>query len=161
MRRFAASDRGVTFIEIMIAVFILAAALLPVLSTIQYGSKSTVKVNNYSKAMRLALGLVEECKFVPMKTIIKDYQGLADNTWEVLNENYYPKTKESLAEFASQLKDLTWEGKLKVRKGRVRPNEPETIREVWIQVDARWTEGDKTGVRQVRISNAIYNPDSD
>jgi len=118
-------------------------------------------VNNYSKAMRLALGLVEECKFVPMKTIIKDYQGLADNTWEVLNENYYPKTKESLAEFASQLKDLTWEGKLKVRKGRVRPNEPETIREVWIQVDARWTEGDKTGVRQVRISNAIYNTESD
>ncbi|HOY67496.1 MAG TPA: hypothetical protein PLP29_11435 [Candidatus Ozemobacteraceae bacterium] len=152
---------GVTFVEIMIAVLILAAALLPILSTIQYGSKSTVKVNNYSKAMRLALGLVEECKFVPMKTIIKDYEGLADNTWEVLNENYYPKTKESLAEFMSQLKDLKWEGKLKVRKGKIRPNEPEVIREVWIQVDARWTEGDKTGVRQVRISNAIYNAESD
>lgn len=154
--------RGVTFVEIMIAAFILAAAMIPILSTIQYGSKATVKVNNYSKAMRLALGLIEECKFVPMKTIIRDYQPLADNTWEVLNENYYPKTKEELDRFIGELKDLKWEGKLKVRRGRATPTDPEQIREVWVRVFASWTEGDsRDNVRQVRVANAIYNAEAD
>lgn len=154
--------RAVTFVEIMIAAFILSAALIPVLSTIQYGSKATVKVNNYSKAMRLALRLVEECKFVPIKTIAQDYQGLANNTWETLNENYYPKTKEELNFFFEELKDLKWEGELKIRKGQVSPTDPEQIREVWVRVFASWTEGDaRDNVREVRVANAIYNAEAD
>lgn len=156
--------KAVTMLEIVIAAAIIAIAFIPILSSIQYGGKSTVKVNNYSKAMRLAQGLVEETRHVPMKVIEKDYTGLADDKWETLSDQYYPKTMVALNEFKSQLKELQWSGQLKLRKEKVTPGDQEVIKEVWVRVEANWTEGDETFkrvTRQIRLSNAIYNSDSE
>ncbi|MBI3038580.1 hypothetical protein HYY75_05940 [bacterium] len=147
---------GVTLLEIIIAAMIVAIALIPVLSSIQYGNKATVKVNNYSKAERLAQELIEECKHIPVRVYYKDYNALVADKWEVVNEQYFPKTKEVLNDFGKTLKSFSWKAELKV----VKPSE--IIREIWIRVAMAWKEGDSNVVtRELRLANAIYNPEAD
>lgn len=150
--------QGLSTLEIMIGVFIVAIAFLPAFRVIQYGSKATVKVNNYSKVARLAQGLIEECKHVPFKIYLKDYQEMGSGDTFVVNQNYYPKTLESIEGSRNELKDLRVEADLTVKK------EPDNrISEVWIRVKATWKEGDGTTQgdtnRELRLGNAIRNPD--
>lgn len=150
--------QGLSTLEIMIGVLIIAIAFLPAFRVIQYGSKATVKVNNYSKVARLAQRLVEECKHVPFKIYLKDYQEMGSGDTFVVNQNYYPKTLEAIEEFTNELKNLKVEADLTVKK------EPDNrISEVWIRVKATWKEGDGTTQgdinRELRLGNAIRNPD--
>lgn len=150
--------KGVTLIEIVIAVFIVAIALIPILYTVQYGNKSTVKVNNYAEVAKLAQGLIEECKHVPFWRYRDNYQGLARDTWEVVNQNYYPKTYAAIDQFKTVLKSLDLKAELKIVKNN------DLIREVWIRVHATWKEGDGTTdqtPRELRLANAIRNPEAD
>lgn len=150
--------QGLSTLEIMIGVLIIAIAFLPAFRVIQYGSKATVKVNNYSKVARLAQGLIEECKHVPFKIYVKDYQDMASGETFVVNQNYYPKTLENIELAGREIKNLRVEADLTVKK------EPDNrISEVWIRVKARWKEGDGTTQgevdRELRLGNAIRNPD--
>jgi len=149
---------GLSMLEIMIGVFIFAIAFIPLFRLVQYGGKSTVKINNYSKVARLAQRLIEECKHVPFKVYLKDYQEMNSGDTFVVNQNYYPQTLEAINEFNEELKSLTVEAELTVKK---LPDN--RISEVWINVDATWKEGDGTtegdNKRQLRLGNAIRNPD--
>ncbi len=151
-------SKGVTLLEILIACFIVAMAFIPILSTIQYGNKSTVKINNYSVVAKLAQGLVEECKHIPFRLYSADYAQLGKDEWFDVNQQYYPKTKEAIEELGKTLKSLEWTAKLKVIKSG------DIIREVWINITATWKEGDGTTSekpRELRLGNAIRNPDAD
>lgn len=153
-----AAHGGVTLLEIVMAVFIVAIALIPILYTVQYGNKSTVKINNYAEVAKLAQGLIEECKHVPFWRYRDNYQGLARDTWEVVNQNYYPKTYEAIEKFKAVLKSLDLKADLKLVK------KDDLIREVWIRVHATWKEGDGTteqAPRELRLANAIRNPEAD
>ena len=68
--------KGATLIEVVIAIFILACAFLPILRVVDYGSVSTAKIGHYAKATRLAQELIEECKHVPFKVYQKTYSDL-------------------------------------------------------------------------------------
>lgn len=150
--------QGLSTLEIMIGVLIIAIAFLPAFRVIQYGSKATVKVNNYSKVARLAQGLIEECKHVPFKIYVKDYQEMASGETFVVNQNYYPKTLENIEAASSEIKSLRIEAELTVKK-----ETDNRISEVWIRVKANWKEGDGTTQgdvdRELRLGNAIRNPD--
>ncbi len=150
--------QGLSMLEIMIGIFIIAVAFFPAFRVIQYGSKATVKVNNYSKVARLAQGLIEECRHVPFKIYVNDYQEMGGGETFVVNQNYYPKTLEAIEQFREELKNLQIEAELTVKK------EPDDrISEIWIRVKANWKEGDGTTqgdkVRELRLGNAIRNPD--
>ncbi|NLI78565.1 MAG: hypothetical protein GX442_19255 [Candidatus Riflebacteria bacterium] len=150
--------RGITLVEIVIAVLIVAVAFIPIIYTIQYGNKATVKINNYGEVAKLAQGLIEECKHVPFPRVRDDYKGLAKDKWEIVNQNYYPKTYAAIEKFKDTLKSLELNAQLKVVKRE------EIVREVWIQIHATWKEGDGTtdnAPRELRLSNAIRNPEAD
>jgi len=150
--------QGLSTLEIMIGVLIIAIAFLPAFRVIQYGSKATVKVNNYSKVARLAQGLIEECKHVPFKIYVKDYQDMGSGETFVVNQNYYPKTLENIELTGREIKSLRVEAELTVKK-----DSDNRISEVWIRVKAFWKEGDGTTQgdvnRELRLGNAIRNPD--
>lgn len=150
--------QGLSLLEIMIGVFIFAIAFIPLFRLIQHGGKSTVKINNYSKVARLAQRLIEECKHVPFKIYLQDYQEMGSGESFVVNQNYYPQTLEAIEEFREELKSLKVEAELTVKK-----LVDNRISEVWINISATWKEGDGTTVgdnnRQLRLGNAIRNPD--
>jgi len=149
---------GMTLLEILIAAAIIAIALIPILRSVQFGNKATVKINNYSEVAKLAQGLIEECKHIPFNRYRDNYKGLAKDKWETVNQNYYPKTYEGIDQFKKLLKSLELNAQLKLVK------KDETIREIWIQVSATWKEGDGTtdnAPRELRLANAIRNPESD
>lgn len=146
---------GISLLEIVIAVVIVALAFIPILYAIQYGNKSTVRINNYAEVAKLAQGLIEECKHVPFKKIKEDYSALAANQWEIINPNYYPKTIQRLESLKNLIKNLEFNAELKVLK------KDDIISEVWIRIYAKWLEGDTMNkvVRELRLANAISNPD--
>jgi len=158
MRSALNHSSGLSMLEIVIAAAIVAIAFIPLLSTLQYGNKATVKINNFGKAAKLAQGLIEECKHIPFSLYKQDYLALGKDEWFDVNPLYYPKTTDSIAAFKTELKSLKWDADLKIVK------DGEQIREVWIKVHASWEEGDgttKLKPRELRLANAIRNTDVD
>lgn len=147
---------GVTLIEIVIGIFIIAVAFLPILGVVQYGGKSTVRINNYAIVAKIAHGLIEECRHVPISAYVNDYADLQHGQWFAVKEAYFPKTLLAIASFSDEIKSLAVAASLTVIK------EPDTqrIREIWIRVHGQWKEGDGTTqgerVRNVRLANAIH-----
>ncbi len=152
------SKSGLTMLEIVIGLFVVAVAFIPLFRVMQFGGKSTVKINNYSKVARLAQKLIEECKHVPFKVYLQDYGEMAAADTFVVNQNYYPKTLEAIEAFRSEVKSLNIETQISVKK-----TPDNRVSEVWIQVKATWKEGDGSTqgdkVREIRLGNAIVNPD--
>ncbi|HNV69909.1 MAG TPA: hypothetical protein PKO06_09440 [Candidatus Ozemobacteraceae bacterium] len=154
-------SRGVGMLEILIAAAIIAVAFIPILSAIQFGNRSTVKINNYSKAAKLAQSLIEECKHTPIKKYAEKYKSTPDKTLTDIAEEYYPVSAKEFKEFGKSLKDFKYKAQLKPLR---HPDDKDKLREVWIQVEVNWREGDGTTVNQprtLRIGNALHNPDSD
>lgn len=148
---------GLSLLEIMIGVFIIATAFIPILRLIHYGGKATVKVNNFSEVAKIAQGLIEECKHVPIGIYSKDYADLSDGQWFEVNPQYYPKAAQAVEEFRDSLKSLKINSELTV----LRAPDENRIREIWIRVTGTWEEGDGTTLnkpRELRLANAIYNP---
>jgi hypothetical protein len=101
--------------------------------------------------------LVEECKHVPFPTYKEQYSSLKDQSWFAINPEFYPKTVEATKEMEDELKELNIDAQLKVVK-----TENDVVREIWIQVNATWKEGDgtnKNAPRELRLAQAIHNPD--
>jgi len=157
------STKGLTLIEILIAVAIITMAFFPIMSTVQFGNKSTVKINNYSKATHIAQGLIEECKHVPVKIYQETptYKDLLEGNWELVSEDFYPKSKKEFEAFQSEIKSLTYKPELKIIRN---PENNDQIKEIWIRVQITWKEGDGTTdqkPREVWVGNAIHNPESE
>ncbi|MFZ2960019.1 MAG: hypothetical protein WA705_24320 [Candidatus Ozemobacteraceae bacterium] len=160
------SRYGWTVLEVVISAVILACAFLPILRLMDFGSVSTAKINNYSKAARLAQELIEECKHVPFKVYQTNpnYAGLADGESFDIQPDYYQKTKKSIEEFMAAnkqaLKDFGYTAKLKIKK-----NPLNQIKEIWFEVEINWRDrGKKDEVnqpqRRVRAGNAMYNSEA-
>ena len=156
--------KGVTLLEIVISALILAVAFIPILRVVDFGSKSTVKIGNYSKAARLAQQLIEECKHVPFKLYEDTYTGLDDSKEFAVNEEYYKETKKSIENFfkdnKSAMKDYGCKANL-----RPRINKMNQIEELWFEVEIYWCDigkkkEDSPIRRIVRAGNAYYNPEA-
>jgi hypothetical protein len=152
---------GVTLIEILISVVIVAFAFLAILGVIQFGNKSTVKVNNYSKAFRLAQEFIEECKHHPIGKFLADENIVgADNWFDEINMPVYcPKSKKAIEDFQGELKNLEFKPAVKVVRdgGGI-------VKFILLRVAVTWHEGDGTTAlkpRQIHLANAIYNPASE
>lgn len=153
--------RGVTLMEILIGVFIIAIAFIPILSAVQFGNRSTVKINNYSKATKLAQGLIEECKHVPIKKYQDKVKATTDGSLTAVDKEFFPQSSKEFLDFGQSLKEFAYVAQMKVLR---HPDDKEKIREIWIQVEVNWKEGDGTTAavpRQVKVGNAIHNPESD
>lgn len=162
----ACSDRrnAATLVEILIAAFILALAFIPLLGLVDFGSVSTIKMGNMAKATRLAQELLEECKHVPFKLYENEYPGLAEDTEEVVNPEFYKKTKENIEAFKKEgetkgnLKDFLYEAKFKFKKNSINQ-----ISEIWFTVEINWVDkGSSEGVskdqqRRVKVATAYSN----
>jgi prepilin-type N-terminal cleavage/methylation domain-containing protein len=149
--------RGLSLIEIMIGMSIIAIAFIPIIRGISYGNKSTVKISNYSKVTRVIEKLIEECKFVPFTTYKKEYKELDNNSWFEINQAYFPKSLEAIKQMEKEIKRLKIEPELKLIK-----TPQNMIREIWIRVRATWEEGDgttKNKPRELKLVQAIHNPD--
>lgn len=154
---------GVTLVEILIAVAIVAIAFFPIISTIQYGNKSTVKVNNYSRATKLAQGLIEECRHVPFKIYQETptYKDLPEDQWELVGEDFFPKTRSELPAFQAEIKSLQLKPELKLIRN---PDNTSQIKEIWFRVHISWKEGDGTTdnkPREVTVGNALHNSEAE
>ena len=153
--------RGVTLIEILISVAIVGFAFLAILGVIQFGNKSTVKVNNYSKAFRLAQEFIEECKHHPIGKFLADENivGAADWFDEINMPVYCPKSKKSIEDFQSELKSLEFKPAVKVVR-----DAGGIVKFILLRVEVTWREGDGTTTlrpRQINLANAIFNPASE
>ncbi|MBF0407043.1 MAG: hypothetical protein HQM10_06805 [Candidatus Riflebacteria bacterium] len=157
---------AMSLLEVVLAAVIICLAFLPILRVVDFGSVSTVKVNTYSKAARLAQELIEECKHVPFKVYQNNpnYKNLADNVYEIVQQDYYRKTMKSIEEFMEQnkqsLKDFGYDARLKVKR-----NNLNQIKEIWFEVEIKWRErGKKDEIAQqelrVRAGNAMYNSEA-
>jgi hypothetical protein len=155
---------GVTLLEIVIAAFILAVALIPILRMVDFGAVSTAKVGHYAKATRLAQELIEECKHVPFKVYQRHYADLASGDSFTVHPQFYKETAKSIESFFTEnedtMKDYGCEANLKARK-----NELEQIVEVWFEVEIFWRdkgrkENENSGRRVVRAGNAYYNAEA-
>jgi len=152
---------GVTLIEILIAVAIVGVAFLAILSAVQYGNKSTVKISNYSKAMRIAQEFIEEFRHHPISMFLADGDIVKAQNWFEANAGKYcPKSMQSVEAFKKELKSLKFEPQVKVTK-----SPSEMISNILLKVNIDWKEGDGTTegtkVRQIRLANAIHNPSAD
>ena len=165
MKDYFKRKKGTSFIEIVIAILIVACAFLPILRVVDYGSVNTAKIGNYARATRLAQELMEELKHIPFKTIEKDYEGLNDGEWfDQINSKYYEGTQKSIDEFKKEesknIKEFALSTKIKVYR-----NEYKQLSEVWFQVEISWydmgkIENAKGVKRVVRVGNAYYNPEA-
>lgn len=168
MRIFESRPRrlGFTFLEVIIAAVILALAFFPIMRVVDFGGVSTVKINNSSKAARLAQELIEECKHVPFRVYQTNpnYAGLADGASFDIQPDYYQKTRKSIEEFRDankqSLKDFAYLAKLKIKKNGVNQ-----IKEIWFEVEISWREKGKKDdttqpLRKVRAGNAAYNAEA-
>jgi hypothetical protein len=133
---------GTSLIEIIIAIFILACAFLPILRVVDYGSVSTAKIGHYAKATRLAQELIEECKHVPFKSYQKYYTTLTPDKEFDIHPEFYKETKANIEKFMTEggekgtkdkLKDFTYKAILTVKK-----NDLDLISEVWFEVEISW-----------------------
>lgn len=144
---------GVTLLEIMISVFIISIAFLAILRVVQFGGRSTVRINNYEIVARIGQGLIEECRHVPLATYNNDYEDLLEGQWFTVRDDYIPKTLSAVASYSEVIKDLRVTASLTVKID----DETERISEIWLRVLGMWTEGDTPDqVRQIRLSNAIH-----
>lgn len=150
-----------TLIEVVIAIFILAIAFLPIMRVVDYGSTSTTKIGHYAKATRLAQDLIEECKHVPFKVYQTTYGELAEGQSFIINEEFYKDTKKSIDDFREEskdkLKEFDCQANLKVKK-----NDLQQICEIWFEVEIGWYDlgkiGDEKGTkRTVKVGNAYFN----
>lgn len=158
------NSKGTSLMEIVIAIFIIACAFIPILRLVDFGSSSTSKINNYEKATRLAQDLIEECKHVPFKVYQQLYSELGNNEQYEINPEFYKDTQKSIEDFEKNsldfLKDFNCDAYLKVKK-----NDLGQIIELWFEVDISWYDmgntTDKNGqLRSVRAGSAYFNPDT-
>lgn len=149
--------KGVTLVEILIGVAIIAMAFLSILGVIQFANKSTVKISNYSKAMRIAQEFIEEFKHVPMARYLKDSNITEAADWFPPNASEYcPKSMATINDFKGELKSLNFEAQIKTIKSV--EGIPKTI---LIRVHVDWKEGDGSTTlkpRQLQLANALCNP---
>jgi type II secretory pathway pseudopilin PulG len=148
---------GVTLVEILISVAIIAIAFLTILGVIQYGGKSTVKITNYSKATRIAQEFIEEFKHVPIAKYLKDPNITGAEDWFAFNSgDYCPKSTKAVEDYKGELKSLAFDSQLKVIK-----NTEGLVKYILIRINVDWKEGDGSTdpkPRQVRMANALCNP---
>lgn len=157
------SKHGATLIEIVIAIFILAIAFLPILRVVDYGSVNTAKIGHYAKATRLAQELIEECKHVPFKIYQKQYEQLGDDEKFIINEQFYKETLKSIEAFKTESKDKLKEFACDANL-RVKRNDLKQIVEIWFTVEMTWRDrgpanNEKPAQRKVRVGNAYFNPE--
>lgn len=170
------SRTGVTIIEITIAVFIFAAAFIPIIKVVTFGSVSTVKNGLYSKAAQLAQQLVEECKHVPIKVYEDLYYGMEEykgedtaNTIQEVSDHFYSKTAEKMNKFIEEEKKKGTLDKFGHQAYlRVKKNELGQMKEIWFDVEIFWndkgyatsTAGINGYQHHVRYANAYYNSEA-
>ena len=168
--------QGVTIIEITIAVFIFAAAFIPIIKVVTFGSVSTVKNGFYAKAAQLAQQLIEECKHVPIKVYEDLYYDLEDYTEEdtsktrcEVSDHFYSKTAEEMNKFIEEERKKGTLDKFGHQAFlRVKKNELGQMKEVWFDVEIYWndkgyatsTAGIEGYQHHVRYANAYYNAEA-
>ncbi|MBP5470542.1 MAG: hypothetical protein J6Z11_15005 [Candidatus Riflebacteria bacterium] len=150
-----------SLIEVVIAIFILAVAFLPIMRVVDYGSTSTSKIGHYAKATRLAQDLIEECKHVPFKVYQTTYGELEEGKDFIINEEFYKDTKKSIDDFREESKDKLKEFDCKANL-RVKKNDLGQISEVWFEVEIGWYDlgkisNGKGEKRKVKVGNAYFN----
>ncbi|MBQ2593388.1 MAG: prepilin-type N-terminal cleavage/methylation domain-containing protein [Candidatus Riflebacteria bacterium] len=153
--------KGATLIEVVIAIFILACAFLPVLRVVDYGSVSTAKIGHYAKATRLAQELIEECKHVPFKVYQKTYSDLGQGQSFDIHPQFYKETQANIEKFITDSKDSLKDFECKATL-RANKNDLDQIVEVWFEVEISWYDigkiSDQKGEkRSIKIGNAYFN----
>jgi hypothetical protein len=164
--RFFGRRAGLSLVEVMIAVFIMAIAFFPILRLVDFGSVSTAKINNYSRATRLAQQLIEECKHVPFKVYQREpsYANLADGVLCDIHPQFYKKTGASIEQFVNENKGILKEFGLNAQL-RFKRNALNQVQEIWLQVEIKWRERGKLEnetqpLRVVRAGNAMHNAEA-
>ncbi len=168
MKNSTLNQKGTSLIEIIIAVFIIACAFIPILRLVDYGSVSTAKIGNYAKATRLAQELIEEFKHVPFKVINDTYKDFPVGEWrdEGIPESYYSETQRKIEEFRTEgektksVKDFDCKTKVKIYK-----NDFDQINEIWLEVEIGWydmgtIEKAKGTKRLIKVANAYHNAEA-
>ncbi len=153
-------SRGLTLLEILISAAIIGVSFLGILSAVQFGNKSTVKISNYSKALRIAQEFIEEFKHNPLTAFLKDPDVLNAEDWFEANiAKYCPKTKTNVEGFKAELKSLAFDPQIKVVKSNG------VVRDILLRVNVDWKEGDGTTEgnknRQIRLVNSLHNTGAD
>ena len=153
--------KGATLIEVVIAIFILACAFLPILRVVDYGSVSTAKIGHYAKATRLAQELIEECKHVPFKVYQRTYDKMSNGQSFDINPQFYKETQANIEKFITDSKDSLKDFECKATL-RANKNDLDQIVEVWFEVEISWYDigkiSDQKGEkRSIKIGNAYFN----
>ena len=71
--------RGLTMVEVLVAIAIIVIAFIPLVNLISSNAVTTVKVGNYARASGVLTKFMEELKHIPIK---KFQEGARHNEWQ-------------------------------------------------------------------------------
>ncbi|MBP7635187.1 prepilin-type N-terminal cleavage/methylation domain-containing protein [Candidatus Ozemobacteraceae bacterium] len=152
---------GITMIEIMVAVAIIALALLPLLRLISGNYTATARTSNQSQAAAILNRLIEEVKHVPFTTYVKECPDVMQDKKLAIPEKYYPETISALNEQKKTGDREFWvETSMTGTK-----NESNQLVEIYFEAEIRWRDrGGKSTVnqpeRRLRATALVFNPET-
>lgn len=148
--------RGLTMVEVLVAIAIIVIAFVPLVNLISSNAVTTVKVGNYAKASGLLTKFMEEVKHIPIKKFQEDAPDIMNGNPIDVPVAFYPDTIASLEEMKKE-KEFWLKASMKAAK-----NEVGQLVEIAISAEVLWHErGDKTAanepVRNLRDFALIFN----
>ncbi len=148
--------RGVSLVEVVIAITIFAAVFAVTSQVVTQGSRLTVKGMNVSIATQLVNGMLEECRLVAP---VRFASGTAAPWVEVAAEDfrwYFPKTLQELEGLARAVAVTP-----RLRYSVVR-NALGQVREVWLEAQIDWLDAGsgEPAVQTARSGLVICNPEA-
>jgi len=152
---------GMTMIEIMVAVSIIALAVIPLMRLITGTYTATAKTSNQSKAAAILNRLIEEVKHVPFATYVKECPDVMQEKAVPIPVKYYPETVAALDEQKKTGDREFWvETTLLGSK-----NESNQLVEIYFEAEIRWRDmGGKDTQnqpeRRLRASALVFNPET-
>jgi len=152
---------GITMIEIMVAVTIIALAVIPLMRLISGTYTATAKTSNQSKAAAILNRLIEEVKHVPFTTYVKECPDVMQEKAFAIPDTYYPETIAALDEQKKAGDREFWvETTMMGSK-----NESNQLVEIYFEAEIRWHDmgGRNTQnqpERRLRASALVFNPET-
>ncbi len=151
--------KGMSLLEVLIAVGIIAVAFIPLTRLISSNAVSTVKVGNYAKASELMTKFLEEVKHTPFTKYHEDFDALKPGEKISVPEKFYPDTLDSLKELKKE-KEFWIEAQMKATA-----NEFDQLVELAFTAEIFWRErGDRSQenepVRSLKDFALLFNPET-
>ncbi len=138
----ATGSRGMSLVEVLIAVVILVLVIIGLSRVITGSDAHTGRIGQVARAVRLVQQIIEECQSRPLLQYQSLFSRRADQTGSAsceLDRTFFPNAETAVNAFRTE-----YEKSLQFFTCRVEAkpvfNSLAQIREIWLEAEIRWTE---------------------